>query len=146
MRASSFVAGLAVSSVVLFGCPSQSELCKSGADQVCERVFECTPEANRSAPQFQAVWGTSVDNCKALLYANPRRPQNLLGDQTTGIACDDVKNDDELCTNITGSGGDFNLGEASKCSDARAELSCADYMAQLSDPSKAPASCAERCK
>jgi hypothetical protein len=136
----SFVA-VSVAVLCLTGCPSTEELCKSGVDQVCERVFECQSDAAKASAPFQAAFGTSVENCKELLYANPLRPR-----QGTGIACDEVDNDQELCSNlgITDAKG-FSLGEASTCRDDRNKLSCEDYLAQLSDDAKAPAACAKRC-
>lgn len=136
---------------MLFGCPSTESLCRTGVDQVCERVHasDCRPMAEAGfggATQFQAVFGTDEQNCKELLYANPLRPQTLQGGPA-GIACEEVKNDQQLCTNLGQSNAkDFNLGKAQACSDAREELSCQDYLAQLKDPTKAPASCAERCE
>jgi hypothetical protein len=138
MRAPGFLLCLAVA--LLTGCPSPSSLCKSGVDQVCERQHECnTPEA-RATTVFQAVFGTSVDDCKTKLYANPTP-----GAQ--GIACDNVKTDQELCSNLgQPAATEFVLGKASECRDERAKLSCADYLAQFTDPTKAPPACNERCK
>jgi len=123
------------------GCPSQSELCRSGVDQVCERNFECQSQAVKDSPQFQAGFGTSVEECKELLYANPLRPTGQ-----TGIACDQVDNNEELCSNLGETSSDFSLSSASQCRDERAELSCQDYLTQQSDPSMAPAVCADRCQ
>lgn len=133
---------LPILSFALTACPSPASLCKSGVDQVCERSFECQPEQVRNSEQFQSAFGTSVENCKAKLYANPGAPQGL---QAT--ACDDVQDDAALCANLgQPNATEFVLGEASTCKDERAELSCEAYLAQLSDPSKAPAACARRCK
>ncbi len=127
---------------VLTGCPSPKEICRRGVDQVCERSFECQSAEVRASPQFQGAFGTSVDDCKEKLYANPTGPQGV-----QGIACNDVANDQMLCSNLgRPTATDFDLSKAGDCKDARAELACADYLAQLSDPSKAPASCGERCK
>jgi len=124
------------------GCPSPAELCRTGVDQVCERSFECQSEQVKASPQFQAAFGTSVDECKRKLYANPLAPAGA-----TGIACESVKNDQQLCTNLGQPDRDeFKLGPASECADRRAALSCPDYLAQLQDASKAPAACAQRCQ
>lgn len=130
-----------VLAVGLFGCPSQRELCESGVDQVCERSFECQPDAVKNSDQFKAAFGTSVEDCKTRLYANPLAPQGAQGN-----ACVDVDTNEELCANLgQPTAGNFDLSKASDCKDQRAELSCQDYLAQLQDPSKAPAVCAERC-
>jgi hypothetical protein len=124
------------------GCPSPAELCKTGVDQVCERSFECQSAEAKASPQFQAAFGTSVDECKRKLYANPLAPAGA-----TGIACESVKNDQQLCANLgQGDKDEFKLGPASECSDLRADMACPDYLAQLQDPSKAPAVCAQRCE
>lgn len=128
--------------LLVTGCPSQDELCRSGVDQVCERSFECQSEQVRASPQFQAAFGTSVENCKELLYANPLRPTGA-----TGIACADVETNEQLCSNLgEPSASDFSLANASECRDRRDDLSCQDYLAQLQNPSLAPAVCADRCK
>ncbi|MDQ3266369.1 MAG: hypothetical protein M3Y59_22420 [Myxococcota bacterium] len=128
--------------LLITGCPSQDELCRSGVDQVCERSFECQPAQVQSSPQFQAAFGTSVADCKEKLYANPLRPAGA-----TGIACADVETNEQLCTNLGApSASDFSLSNASECRDRRDDLSCQDYLAQLQDPSLAPAVCADRCK
>jgi hypothetical protein len=124
------------------GCPSPEELCKKGVDQVCERSFDCQPAEVKASPQFQAAFGTSIDECKRKLYANPLGPSGA-----TGIACESVENDQQLCTNLGQPDKDtFKLSPASECSDLRAGLACPDYLAQLQDPSKAPAVCAQRCE
>jgi hypothetical protein len=109
---------------------------------VCERVHECQSDQAKASPQFQAVFGTSVDDCKAKLYANPLMPQ-----QQQGIACENVENDQQLCTNLGQPDAEnFDLSKASDCKDQRADLSCQDYLAQLANPTLAPAPCAERCE
>jgi hypothetical protein len=124
------------------GCPSPEELCKKGVDQVCERSFECQSAEVKASPQFQAAFGTSVDDCKRKLYANPLAPAGA-----TGIACESVEKDQQLCANLGQPNKEkFKLGPASECSDAREELACQDYLAQLQDASKAPAACAQRCE
>lgn len=141
MRALSVVLSVGAA-VVFMGCPSPPELCRSGIDQVCERTFECQSDAAKGSEQFKAAFGTSVDDCKQKLYANPGAPQ---GQQ--GIACEQVDDDQKLCTNLgQPNATDFDLSKAQECRDARNELSCEDYLAQLTDPTKAPASCAQRCK
>lgn len=133
---------LLAASFVLIGCPSPPELCRSGVDQVCERVFECQPDEVKQSDQFKAGFGTSVEECKNLLYANPLRPQGA-----QGIACESVDDDQKLCTNLgQPNATDFDLSAAQECRDARQALACDAYLAQLQDPSKAPASCANRCK
>lgn len=127
--------------VVVAGCPNQRELCESGVDQVCERVFECQPSEVQASPQFQAAFGTSVANCKELLYANPLRPAGA-----QGIACAEVDSNQELCTNLgEADSSDFDLNNASQCRDEREALSCQAYLGQLQDPAQAPAVCADRC-
>jgi hypothetical protein len=124
------------------GCPSPEELCKKGVDQVCERSFECQSAEVKASPQFQAAFGTSVDDCKRKLYANPLAPAGA-----TGIACESVEKDQQLCANLGQPDKEkFKLSPASECSDLREELACQDYLAQLQDPSKAPAVCAQRCE
>ena len=136
------VAVLVAGSVVLFGCPSQESLCRSGVDQVCERVFECQSDQVKQSEQFQAAFGTSEANCKDLLYANPLRPQGA-----QGVACADVEDNQQLCANLGQPGAtEFDLSKADDCRDARADLSCEAYLNQLLvDPSAAPAACGERC-
>jgi hypothetical protein len=124
------------------GCPSQEDLCKAGVDQVCERSFECQSAEAKASPQFQAAFGTSIDECKRKLYANPLAPAGAMG-----IACESVDNDQKLCTNLgQPDKTKFKLGPASECSDIRADLACPDYLAQLQDASRAPAICAQRCE
>ncbi len=133
---------LAVIAPLLAACPSAATICRSGVDQVCERSFECQPEQVRASAQFQGVFGTGVDDCKTKLYANP-----LAIAGATGMACDQVTSDAMLCANLgIPSATQFDLGKAQDCRDARKALSCELYLAQLQDPSKAPPSCAERCK
>jgi hypothetical protein len=130
----------------LAGCPSNEALCKSGADQVCERLHEasCRPIAEQGfggSAQFQAVFGTDAANCKELFYANPLRPR------AQGLACSEVDTDQQLCTNLgQPNATTFDLGKAQECRDARAALSCQEFVAQLSPTGSPPASCAERCK
>jgi hypothetical protein len=127
---------------VLFACPSQRAICRSGVDQVCERVFECQPEQVRQSEQFQAVFGTSEGDCKQRLYANPLRPTGA-----EGIACDDIDNDQQQCTNLgQPQATNFDVSAARDCRDARDELSCEEYLAQLQDPSLAPEPCNRRCE
>jgi len=135
------IAALVAASVVLFGCPSQQELCREGVDQVCERVHECQPEQVRATEQFQAGFGTSVDNCKELLYQNPLRPQ-----QRQGVACADVETNEQLCANAGFPGAsNFDLSNSQSCRTNRDKLSCEEYLAQLADPTLAPSPCNERC-
>jgi hypothetical protein len=120
----------------LIACPSPPEICRSGVDQVCERVFECQSDQVKASPQFQAAFGTDEGSCKDLLYANPLRPK-----QAQGVACADITTNlgrPEL--------DDFVLSAASECKDKRADLTCEAYLAQLNDDSLAPAECAQRCK
>jgi hypothetical protein len=127
---------------VLLGCPSPQEICRSGVDQVCERVHECQPDAVKASAQFQAAFGTSEADCKTKLYANPLAPQGA-----QGIACDNVDDDPKICANLgQPQATDFDLSKGSDCRDARAKLSCEAYLAQLSDPTLAPAACGQRCK
>lgn len=129
-------------SFALTACPSPESLCKSGVDQVCERSFECQPEQVRNSEQFQAAFGTSVEDCKTRLYANPAAPQGM-----QGTACKDLESDAQLCASLgSPSATSFDVGEASTCRDERADLSCEAYLTQLSDPTQAPAACARRCK
>jgi len=124
------------------GCPSPEELCKKGVDQVCERSFECQSEQAKASPQFQAAFGTSVDDCKRKLYANPLAPAGA-----TGIACESVEKDQQLCANLGQPDKEkFKLSPASECSDLREKLTCPAYLEQLQDASKAPAVCAQRCE
>lgn len=132
---------VAFSFPLLAGCPSNAVVCRSSVDQVCERVFECQSDEAKASPAFQAAFGTSMEDCKDKLEANPLRPKGA-----TGIACADVNSEQQLCTNSgLPNATKFNLSKASECRDARAKLACADYLAQLPDPSKAPTPCADVC-
>ncbi len=137
-----WIAALFAGSFMLFGCPSQESLCRSGVDQVCERVFECQSDEVKQSDQFKAAFGTSEDNCKELLYANPLRPQGA-----QGVACSEVDTNEKLCGNLgQPTASDFDLSKADDCRDARDKLSCEAYLNQLLvDPGAAPAACAERC-
>jgi hypothetical protein len=108
------------------GCATPEAVCMSGVDQVCERQFECQPEQVKSSDAFKAGYGTSVQECKTQLYAAAK--------------CSERKEDNDNCVGPN-AGKTFDLGKASECSNARAKLSCADYL----DPAKMPAVCAQIC-
>lgn len=127
--------------VLLTGCPSATDVCKSGVDQVCERNFECQSATVKSSPQFQAGFGTSVEDCKAKLYANPGAPRAL-----SLTSCDARKDQNENCSFPEDVGKSFDVLAAKDCKEERAAMSCAEYLTQQSDPTKAPARCVERCK
>jgi hypothetical protein len=127
---------------LLVGCPSHETLCNDDVKQVCERNFECRGDQIANSPGLQQIFGTSVSNCESKLEANPLSPFGQ-----TGIACNQVKSDQDLCTNLgLPEKKDFNLGNASDCRDARSNLSCSAYLDQLSDQTKAPAVCNRRCQ
>jgi hypothetical protein len=131
-----------LAAVLLLGCPSAQSICRSGVDQVCERTFECRSEEEKASPQFQAVFGTSEDQCKDRLYQNPLA---FAGGQS--LPCDDVTNDTLLCANLgVPNATDFDLGAARDCRADRDDLSCAAYFAQLTDPALAPTACGQRCQ
>jgi hypothetical protein len=124
------------------GCPSPAELCRTGVDQVCERSFECQSTEVKASPQFQAAFGTSIEDCKRKLYANPLAPAGA-----TGLACESVESDQQLCANLGQPDKQkFKLGPASECASLREDMACPDYLAQLQDASRAPAVCAQRCE
>jgi hypothetical protein len=126
---------------LLLGCPSAETFCRSGVDQVCERVHECQPASEKSTTQFVAQFGTNVNDCKQKLYQNPGAPQGL-----QGIACDDVQNEQQLCANLGQSDRSrFSQNNAFLCREFRADMTCTEYLAQLADPSQAPEVCRERC-
>lgn len=134
---------LSIAVLALAGCPTPQGLCRSGVDQLCERQHECRSAAEKSTTQFIQQFGTSVDDCKTRLYANPPPPPG----QTTSIPCDQVEDDRDLCSNLGEPGAtEFDVGKADECRDARAKMSCQDYLAQVSNSSLAPASCADRCR
>lgn len=127
-----FLAGTAALSLLAIGCPSPEDVCKSGVDQICERQFECQSTEAKASPQFQTAFGTSVEDCKTRFYASS--------------ACANRKEDNDNCTGAN-AGKTFDLSAASDCSDARAKLSCGDYLAAFNgDTSKTPAVCANVCK
>jgi hypothetical protein len=126
-----FLLGTAAIALFAIGCPSPEAVCQSGVDQVCERMFECQSDAVKSSDGFKAGYGTSAEECKTKLYASSK--------------CSERQEDNDNCTGAN-AGKEFDLGKASDCSDARADLACADYLGQLQDPTKAPAVCAEVCK
>lgn len=137
---------IVLSVAFLTGCPSPAELCRKGVDQVCEREFECQPQAVKDSPQFQAAFGTSEQQCKDLLYANPGRPTGA-----QAIACADVSNDNQLCTNLgQPAATEFDLSNASECKKARADLECSAFLAQVNPSGPGgqppPAVCNQRCK
>ncbi len=145
MRLQSIVLSV-TSAAILTGCPSQESLCKSGVDQVCEREFECQPQQVKDSTLFKAAFGTSVEDCKTGLYANPLRPAGA-----QGLACADLKTDTQLCTNLgVPTATSFDLTKAADCKDARAKLECAAYLAQVNPSGTGgqppPAVCQERCK
>jgi hypothetical protein len=118
-------------SLFAVGCATPERVCQAGVDQVCERQFECQTEAARNSEQFKATFGNSVSDCKTKL--------------STTNNCAGRKEDNDNCTG-TSAGKTFNLDKASACSDARADLSCADYLTQFADATKSPAVCAEVCR
>ncbi len=131
---------------LLTGCPSQESLCKSGVDQVCEREFECQPQEVKDSMLFKQAFGTSVAECKTNLYANPLRPAGA-----QGIACTDVKNDAQLCTNLgQPTATSFDLSKAVDCKNAREKLECSAFLSQANQSAPGatapPAPCQERCK
>ena len=68
-----------------------------------------------------------------------------------GIACANVKDDTQLCTNLgISTAKTFDLGKAVECKDARAKLECSAFLAQVNPSGTGgqapPASCQERCK
>ncbi|MDP2273685.1 MAG: hypothetical protein Q8N23_23215 [Archangium sp.] len=145
MRGLAIVLGV-TSAALLTGCPSQESLCKSGVDQVCEREYECQPQQVQESSQFQAAFGTSVQNCKDLLYANPLRPAGA-----QGIACVDVKTDAQLCSNLgISTATTFDLTNAVSCKDERKKLECSAFLAQVNPSGPGgqppPAICNQRCK
>ncbi|HEX8435062.1 hypothetical protein [Archangium sp.] len=126
-----FLFSTAALALFAIGCPSPEAVCQSGVDQVCERQFECQSDAAKNSEQFKATFGTNVDDCKTRLYAANK--------------CSERKEDNDNCTGPN-AGKEFDLSKASDCSNARAKLACDAYLAQFSDPTKAPAVCAEVCK
>jgi hypothetical protein len=130
-----------LSATLLTGCPSPTDVCKSGVDQACERNFECQPAAVRASPQFQAGFGANVEECKTKLYANPGAPRGL-----SLPACEARTDQNQNCAFPEEAGKSFDLLAARDCKDSRASLTCEEYLAQQSDPTKAPARCAEKCK
>lgn len=131
---------------LLCGCPSQESLCKSGVDQVCEREFECQPQEVKESMLFRAAFGTSVEECKTMLYANPLQPA---GGQ--GIACANVKDDAQLCANLgVANATRFDLSQAVACRDQRQALECSAFLAQVNPSGPGgqapPAPCQQRCK
>lgn len=142
----SFIILSLTSAALLMGCPSQESLCKSGVDQVCEREFECQPQAVKDSPQFQAAFGTSVQDCKDGLYVNPLRPA-----AAQGIACANITTDTQLCTNLgVPTATQFDLSKASACKNEREKLECSAFLAQVNPSGPGgqppPAPCTERCK
>lgn len=134
------------SAALLSGCPSQESLCRSGVDQVCEREFECQPQQVKDSMPFQAAFGTSVQECKDALYANPLRPAGA-----TGIACADITTDTQLCTNLGApTATRFDLSNASSCRDERDKLACEAFLAQVNPSGPGgqppPAVCQQRCQ
>ena len=65
--------------------------------------------------------------------------------QVVRASCASRTDQNQNCTGAD-TGKKFDLFAARDCKDARAKLSCADYLAQLSDPTKSPADCAKRCQ
>ncbi len=134
------------SAALLTGCPSQESLCKSGVDQVCEREYECQPQQVKDSSQFQAAFGTSVQNCKDTLYANPLKPAGA-----QGFACASLTTDTQLCANLgVPTATTFDLSNAIKCKDERAKLECSAFLAQVNPSGPGgqppPAVCSQRCK
>ena len=117
-----------VLAVAAVGCaPTPIEVCKSGIDTTCTRLFECQPDAVKSSATFQGIYGTNVAECKTKLE--------------TLSSCDARKNYDEGCTG-TNAGKKYDLFKAGDCKAAIKALSCADFL----DATKTPAVCAEVCK
>jgi hypothetical protein len=121
-----FLFGTAALALLSVGCVSPEAVCKSSVDQVCERNFECRSAEFKASEQFQLGYGSSVEECKTKLYNSGK--------------CEEKKEDNDNCTGAN-AGKTFNLDKASECSDARAKLSCEDYL----DPAKTPAACAQVC-
>lgn len=137
-----FMIGLGLLSLTLLtGCPSPEAVCQSGVDQVCERSFECQPAAVQASAPFQAGFGTSVEDCKAKLYANPGTPRRMVVS-----SCAQRTEQDQNCAFPEEAGKKFDILAARDCKDERAKLSCADYLAQLSDATKSPAVCNNKCQ
>jgi hypothetical protein len=126
---------------VALGCPSPQFVCRSGVNQVCQRVHECQTSAVKASPQFIAAFGTDAENCEDLLSQNPALP---LGGQ--GVSCEDIRSEQELCANLGQPNfSRFDTLVAQQCKEDRSNLSCADYLAQLQDATSAPESCRRRC-
>jgi hypothetical protein len=131
-----------IAASVLAGCQSTQDLCRSDVELVCERQHECRSATEKATQQFILQFGTSVEDCKTRLYANPLAPMGRIG-----IACDDANTDQEVCINWDKpSATDVDFGKSNECRDARAALPCQDFINQFSTPSMAPAVCALRCR
>src|SRR5918996_2590161 len=131
---------IAVSALV--GCQSAQGLCRDEVDQLCDREFECRSAAERGSSPFQQQFGTTLEECKTKLYADP-----ILAADQIGVACDDADTDQEVCSNWgrpTATVLDF--GKANECRDAREALTCTDFLTQVSTSSAAPAACGQRCR
>ena len=125
MRNVIFLAALAV---VAVGCaPTPVEVCKSGIDTTCSRLFECQSDAVKNSNEFKTIYGTSVAECKTKLE--------------TAVNCAARTNYDQGCTG-TNAGKTYDLFKASECSNAVKALSCTDFL----DPAKIPAVCGQICK
>jgi hypothetical protein len=134
------VVTLSACALALAACKTNEERCKEAVDQLCERTHECA--TNKDAA-WEARFGTNVENCKALLYANPLQAADP---PRQGIACDKVDTIQKLCSNFGQLYATiFYDSKAEECRQARAAMSCADYLGQSTDPNLVPQACNERC-
>jgi hypothetical protein len=137
------VAGASACALALAGCRTNQDRCREIVDQLCERIHECETDQAKADPLWQARFGTSVDDCKFELYANPL--QSAVPPQQ-GIACAEANTVQKLCSNLGETfGRNFDDAKAEECREARAAMSCADYLAQFSDPLTVPPACGDRC-
>ena len=136
------VVAAVIAASALVGCQSAQGLCRDEVDQLCEREFECRSPTERGTPGFVQQFGTTLEECKTKLYADP-----ILAADQIGVACDDADTDREVCSNWgrpTATVLDF--GKANECRDAREALACQAFLDQVSNSSLAPAACGDRCR
>lgn len=118
--------------IAAVGCiPSPPELCQRGVDLTCTRLFECQPDAVKSADAFKGIYGTSVAECKTKLEALAK--------------CSEKKEQNELCASNPDGGtalGTYDISKASECSDKKKAQTCTDFL----DVNKTPDACKVVCK
>jgi hypothetical protein len=128
--------GLLAVGLALPAClPAPAELCRQEVELLCRRQLECASDGAKADAGFQALYGSTMDDC--------RRKHDAFRQ------CDQKKALKDLCRTATADGGaivnpkggTYNAGRAAECADKTRAQTCEE----LHTPDKTPASCDEQC-